>query len=143
MASMFTQTRLPSLRHGSRTADGRRVIWRKRSGAAITQATDRARSLAPRVSHAAGDAGVRREARRASMHAGRAVVRAQRVGLARALDDKKVTRELRRTRRHAAKASKLATLPAQRHRLRTTAIVLGSAGALAGTAYRARRQVAP
>lgn len=144
MARMITTTRIPlSRRRSSPTADVQSLVRRVVALEAIAGATGRARSLAPQVSHAAGDPKVRREARRASRHARRAVRRMQHVGLAHALDDKKVARELRRTRRHATKASSLATRPAHRHHFRTAMIVLGSAGVVAGTAYRRRRQPTP
>jgi hypothetical protein len=74
------------------------------------------------------------ESRRAAKDASRAARRAKRVGVAKALTDKRVARDLRRATQHASKAASLAVAQ-RRRRVRTTAVLVVGTGALAGAAY--------
>ena len=113
-----------AVRHTQRIADTRR----------------RGREAAAKMSHAATDRRVQREARRATAAASRAAQRAQRVGLTRALSDRRVTRDLRRTKRHAARATSLALQRPRWRRVRAAALIVAGTGALAGAAYAGTRK---
>jgi hypothetical protein len=90
----------------------------------------------------ATDQNVHAELQRAVANAAHAARRAQRVGPARALSDKRLARQLRRATRHASKAASLALHP-RRNRLRRAAFVLVGSGAVAGAAYGGWRRYAP
>jgi hypothetical protein len=77
---------------------------------------------------------VRVESRRAAKDASRAAERVKRVGVAKALSDKRVARDLRRATEHASKAASLAVAQ-RRRRVGTTAVLVVGTGALAGAAY--------
>jgi hypothetical protein len=106
----------------------------------IADAQRRGRAVAARMSHAATDRRVQREARRATAAASRAAHRTQEVGLTRALSDRRVTRDLRRTRRHATRATTLALRRPRWRRARAAALVVAGTGALAGAAYAGTRR---
>jgi hypothetical protein len=86
----------------------------------------------------ATDPKVHAETRRAMADAVRAVRRAQRVGAAKALTDRRVARNARHATRHASRAAHRAVQP-PRHRVRNTTIAAVGAGVVAGAAYGGRR----
>jgi hypothetical protein len=90
----------------------------------------------------ATDQNVHAEMQRAIANASHAARRAQSVGAARALSDKRLARQLRRATRHASKAASLAVHP-RRNRVRRAALVLAGSGAIAGAAYGGWRRYAP
>ena len=126
---------------------GRREIGRivavaaaARQAERIAQAQRRGREVATKMSHAATDRRVQREARRATAAASRAAHRTQEVGLTRALSDRRVTRDLRRTRRHATRATSLALQRPRWRRVRAAALIVAGTGVLAGAAYAGTRK---
>jgi hypothetical protein len=106
----------------------------------IADAQRRGRKVTAKMSHAAKDRRVQREARRATAAASRAAQRTQEVGLTRALSDRRVTRDLRRTKRHAARATSLALQRPRWRRVRAAALIVAGTGALAGAAYAGTRK---
>jgi hypothetical protein len=106
----------------------------------IVHARRRGREVAAKMSHAARDRRVQREARRATAAASRVAQRTQEVGLTKALSDRRVTRDLRRTKRHATRATSLALQRPRWRRVRAAALVVAGTGALAGAAYAGTRR---
>lgn len=88
---------------------------------------------------AVSDAGVPAEAGRARRHASRSARRAQRLGVQRALTDKRVARDLRHVALHASRAASLAVRPRRTHRIRKAAIVVAGTGVIAGIVWGKRR----
>ena len=71
----------------------------------------------------------------------RARRRAAKIGMARALTDKRVARSMRRASEHASRAASLTVNPKPSHRLRNTVLVMvgaGTASAAAVTGWRMR-----
>ncbi len=97
----------------------------RRRMAVIVTGADRARH----------DRRVRRETRRAAMHAKRATNRIRRIGPARAVRDRCVTVQLGHARRHAVRAVGLAAHPRPSHRTRNVVLASAAAAAAAGAAY--------
>jgi hypothetical protein len=111
------------------------AIKRRRAILMVIDTTRRAAHVGATVKQAASNPRVQTETSSAISSLARASRRAQRVGVAKAPNDKQVAAQLRRAGRHASKAMEAATHPRRRHPvLRTTTIVTG-AGALGGAAY--------
>ena len=89
------------------------------------------------VGRARHDRRVRRETRRAALHAKRATRRIRRIGPARAVGDHCVTVQLRHARRHAVRAVDLAAHPRPSHRTRNVVLATTAAAmaVAAGAAY--------
>ena len=108
-------------------------------GLDTAETRDRARHALESASRAASDRRVRAQSHRAKRDALRAAHRVQRIGVARALTDKRVARRLRLASRHASRAASLSLHGPRRHRVRNTAVIVVGTGAVAGTVYAATR----
>jgi hypothetical protein len=121
----------------------RKALWAGRFAAhnwkttlLVIQTSRRVSKLGPHASRAAHDRRVRREAKRAAADASNAVRRAQAIGVARALDDKRFAKNVRSAGTHAGKATHRAIHPPSEHRLRNGAMaILGASIAAGGALY--------
>jgi hypothetical protein len=104
-----------------------------------TRARHSGQGVAAKLTHAATDRRVRRDARRTAVAASRAARRTHGLGLTRALSDRRVSRDLRRTRRHATRATRRALRP-QAHRKRTATLITAAVGTLVSAAYAGTRK---
>ncbi len=102
----------------------------------------RAQHLAEPAKRAVSDHRVHAETHRAKTDALDAAHRVQRIGVAKALTDKRVARKLRHATHHASRAASLSISSPRRHRIRNTTVVVIAAGTLAGAGYAARQKVA-
>ena len=124
------------------TTYGRRFARRHpiralRLGTLVKEGRRRTLLVVVPVRRAMNDPKVHAEARRATVDARRAALRVQRVGMAKALTDRRVARKLRRASGHVSRAASLAVRP-PRHRARNATIAVVGAGVLAGVAYGGR-----
>ena len=92
--------------------------------------------IAQPARRAVTDRRVRREIRRAKVYAFCASHRARRIGIAKALTDKRITRNLRKSASHTARAASFAIHPRPSHRLRNTTLAVVGTSAAAAAAYR-------
>jgi hypothetical protein len=118
------------------------IAGTKRRAGRFARVRRRGHELAAKMTHAARDRRVKREARRAAIAASRAARRAQGLGPASALSDRRVARDLRRSRRHATRATSLA-LRTRARRVRNAALIVAGTSALAGAAYAGKRKPEP
>jgi hypothetical protein len=73
------------------------------------------------------DRRVRRELRRAALHAALATRRARNIGPSRAKRDRRVTRGIQQSTRHAARALSFSISPPPSHRVRNTVLIVTGA----------------
>jgi hypothetical protein len=87
------------------------------------------------VQRAVSDPRVHAQARRAAWDAALAMRRAQSVGVARALDDRRVAIHLGSARRHLSKAADIASERGRRRQVRRVTLIALGAGVTTGTAW--------
>jgi hypothetical protein len=100
----------------------------------VVAVSRQASRVAQPVRRAARDPEVHAEAMRAAKEVSAAAQRAQKVGVANSLNDKRVARSLRRAQRHATRATNRARREPPRRRRRVTVILVG-AGVVGGLGY--------
>jgi hypothetical protein len=99
-----------------------------------TVKTDEARYIklaSTRPFRRVSDRRVRRELRRAAVHAALAARRARSIGPSRAKGDRRVTRGIQQSTRHAARALSFSISPPPSHRVRNTVLIVTGAATTA------------
>ena len=93
------------------------------------------------IRRATADRRVRREARRASIHAALALRRADQLGLVSALTDRRIARHLTRARRHASRALLFTAAPPPSRRGRNAVLIATGAGIATASVVAIRRTI--